>query len=397
MLYDRRGHRFVRSIWRLDRNTQARLPQSAGRHRANRSQERSRRQPRENFRAEFGAQVLHSRRTEERYNIHTRLSYCFDDSWLSRADTARMIRHNLSNFRAGSPKGIRQVAPGSPAARQQDAFPTQRRPQLASQRHSEKFFRNVIDRERLRCRGAGRRGPYCRATRPVAAFRISTQLMASARKKSRRVRARKQQPIVGFQRTNGAIEVRRIGRFGKTHRGKQQDFCAKLFQAFLQITRLFHRACDHDALSIEWLVRAHARVPRPSRARSAAAPCSSNLAATLSPSGTASSGVLELFSLMRCAPSGESTATSSTSFPPSTRPHAPMDTWQPPSRPARRARSASTPLRVSSSFNAERIPRVSVSLVRASIPIAPCPAAGRQTSVDNTSVIFALRDRKSVV
>ena len=96
-------------------------------------------------------------------------------------------------------------------ARQQDAFPTQRRPQLASQRHSEKFFGNVIDRERLRCRGAGRRGPYCGATRPVAAFQISTQLTASARKKSRRVRARKQQPIVGFQRTYGAIEVRRIG------------------------------------------------------------------------------------------------------------------------------------------------------------------------------------------
>ena len=40
-----------------------------------------------------------------------------------------------------------------------------------------------------------------------------------------------------------------------------------------------------------------------------------------------------------------------TSFPFSTRPHAPIETWQPPSRPASAARSASTPLRVSASFN----------------------------------------------
>src|ERR1700730_5793069 len=118
----------------------------------------------------------------------------------------------------------------------------------------------------------------------------------------------------------------RILRPKKTHGGQEQNSCAKLFEALLHFVRLLHCPCDHDALSIEWLVGGHARVPRPSRANIAAAPCSSIFAATFSPSETASSGALQLFSLMRCAPSGESTATSSTSFPFSTRPHAPIET-----------------------------------------------------------------------
>ena len=64
------------------------------------------------------------------------------------------------------------------------------------------------------------------------------------------------------------------------------------------------------------------------------------------------------------------------SAPCSMRPHAPMGTWQPPPRPASAARSAVTALRVSASSNLARMPHVTASAARASMPIAPCPAAG---------------------
>src|SRR5580704_4696827 len=253
----------------------------------------------------------------------------------------------------------------------------------------------MIDCESLGCYGTSGGRADCSAEIVPFLARFHSQPAATSGKKADCVCACEQNPIELAERENRSIQLGGIGRLGKTDRRKEQDSRAHVFQARQQIARLLDGACDNDALAFEGPGRTHARVPRLSRSNKAAAPPWRNFWATLLPMASASSSRPESFSHMRCEPSGDNTTTSRYRLPSSIRPQAPIGIWQPPPRPARAERSAVTAPRLSASSSFAKTRNVSASPERASMPIAPWPAAGRLTSGGSTSLMFPLKPKRS--
>ena len=258
---------------------------------------------------------------------------------IDRADASRMIRHDFRDFRARGLQRIRQIGPARSLRGNRTFFPASDALKFAGQRRSKKFLRHVVD---LKIPRQPRRWPS--PDPPPRSGNFASWPGATPSLRQRPAKNRTAFALVNRIQSNDAKE--RIARSSsavsagseKLTAGSSSTVAPIFSRRVLQVARLLDGARDHDAFSVERSRRAHARVPRLSRVQQSGGAALPQLSARpAAPIASASSGGPESFShnALRCRP-GESTATSSTSFPFSTRPHAPIETWQPPSKTGER-------------------------------------------------------------
>ena len=240
---------------------------------------------------------------------------------------------------------------------------------------------------------------------PIA--RPAIQAPAARQKKAHRVRAGEDQPVEFVERRDRRSSADGIQPVEKSHQRQRQHLRARAHASArsnssicsgARVTTMRRPASGSRVRSLTFVTRRHSLgLCPPPRSRRSAPPFSS-AAPPRRANSSASRGDARAPHAHRFAAVRRQHASFDHEFRgPASRAQTPTGTWHPPSSPAEHsALRLHRNLRLGIVQLAQRILHaVQHRSSRASIPIAPCPAAGRQISVESTSVMRSAMPSRS--